>query len=64
MTGDLAEKFRVRSMCVGDEITLALKCDPDVATTFVVAPIGFELLQAGAENEYAKPGSLWNPREE
>jgi hypothetical protein len=61
VTGDLAEKFRVRSMCVGDEIKLALRSDPDVFTTFVVAPMGFDLLVPGAENEYAKPGGLWNP---
>jgi hypothetical protein len=64
VTGDLAEKFGVRSMCVGDEITLALRREPDVATTFVVAPMGFELLVPGAENKYARPGGLWNPRVE
>lgn len=64
VTGDLAEKFRVRSMCVGDEIVLAPREHPEQATRFVVAPAGFDLLRDGEENEYARPGGLWNPRED
>lgn len=64
VTGDLAEKFEVRSMCVGDEIALALRQEPDVVSTWVVAPCGFDLIPPGGENEYAKPGTLWNPRTE
>lgn len=59
VTGDLAEKFRVRSMSVGDEILLMPKHDANSATAYVVAPVGFDILTG--ENAYAKPGGLWNP---
>ena len=62
VTGDLAEKFRVRSMCVSDEILLQVR-GQESSARYVVAPIGFDLIGDG-ENEYAKPGSMWNPRVE
>lgn len=61
VTGDLAEKFKVRSMCIGDEILLQVAGHERIRR-YVVAPAGFDLIGAG-ENKYAVPGSLWNPVE-
>jgi hypothetical protein len=59
VTGDLAEKFEVRSMCIGDEILLQ-EAGREMIRRYVVAPVGFDLIGAG-ENKYAVPGGLWNP---
>jgi hypothetical protein len=59
-SGDLAEKFGVRTMRVGDEILLQKWGCTILLSHFVLAPSGFESLGAG-ENEYARPGSIWNP---